>query len=45
MEKKFRITPSAGFYLKTFHVLPNEVKATGPKNYIQKNDVLEFIKT
>lgn len=32
--KKFKIAPSAGFYLKTFQVLPSEVKASGPKNYI-----------
>jgi pyruvate/2-oxoglutarate dehydrogenase complex dihydrolipoamide acyltransferase (E2) component len=43
-EKKFRITPSAGFYLKTYQVLPSEVKASGPKTYIQKGDVLSFVK-
>ena len=39
-EEKFKITPSAGYYLRTFEVLPSEVKASGPKNYIQKGDVL-----
>lgn len=29
--------------MKTFKILPNEVKPTGPKNYIQKGDVKSFI--
>jgi hypothetical protein len=33
-EKNFRIAPSAGFYLKTYQVLPSEIKASGPKAYI-----------
>jgi len=44
LEHSFRITPSAAYYLKTFQILPNEVKATGPKSYIQKGDVKKFIK-
>ena len=39
-----QIAPSAGYYLQTYHILPNEVKPTGPKNFILKGDVLEFIK-
>lgn len=43
LESKFKIAPSASYYLKTYHILPTEVKATGPKNFIQKGDVLKFI--
>lgn len=41
--KKFKIAPAASFYLKTYQVLPSEVKASGPKSMIQKGDVLSFI--
>jgi hypothetical protein len=42
-ESSFRITPSAAYYLKTYKILPSEVKPTGPKSYIQKGDVKGFI--
>ncbi|CDW83261.1 dihydrolipoyllysine-residue acetyltransferase component 1 of pyruvate dehydrogenase mitochondrial-like [Stylonychia lemnae] len=44
-ESSYLIAPSAGFYLKSYQVLPSEVKASGPKNLIQKGDVLSFIKS
>jgi pyruvate/2-oxoglutarate dehydrogenase complex dihydrolipoamide acyltransferase (E2) component len=43
LESKYKIAPSAGYYLKTYQILPSEVKASGPKNFIQKGDVLSFI--
>lgn len=39
----YKVAPSAGFYMRTYRVLPSEVKASGPKGYIQKGDVLEFV--
>jgi pyruvate/2-oxoglutarate dehydrogenase complex dihydrolipoamide acyltransferase (E2) component len=29
--------------MKTYEVMPSEVAATGPKNFIQKGDVLSYI--
>ena len=43
-ESNYLIAPSAGWYLHSYKILPNEVKGSGPKNLIQKGDVLEFIK-
>jgi len=40
---KFKISPSAGWWLRTYMILPNEVKSTGPKGYILKGDVLAHI--
>ena len=39
----FKISPSAGWWLRTYMVLPNEVKSTGPKGYLLKGDVLQYI--
>ena len=41
---KFKITPSAGWWLRSYGVLPSQVSASGPKNYIQKYDVVKYIK-
>lgn len=40
---QYKVAPSAGFYMRTYRVMPSEVKASGPKGYIQKGDVLEFV--
>ena len=39
----FKISPSAGWWLRTYMVLPTEVKSTGPKGYLLKGDVLKHI--
>ena len=39
---KFKIAPAAGGYLRRFGVLPSQVKATGPKGHVLKQDVLTF---
>lgn len=38
------ISPSANFYMRSYFVLPSEVKGSGPKHIIQKEDVLKFVK-
>jgi pyruvate/2-oxoglutarate dehydrogenase complex dihydrolipoamide acyltransferase (E2) component len=40
---KYLVAPAAGWWMRTYQVLPSEVKATGPKGYILKGDVLEHI--
>jgi pyruvate/2-oxoglutarate dehydrogenase complex dihydrolipoamide acyltransferase (E2) component len=40
---QYKVAPSAGFYMRTYGVLPSEVPASGPKGYIQKGDVLDFV--
>jgi len=39
----FKVSPAAGFYMRTYRVMPSEVAASGPKGYILKSDVLEYI--
>lgn len=39
----FKVAPSAGFYMRTYRVLPSELTPSGPKGYIQKGDVLAFV--
>jgi pyruvate/2-oxoglutarate dehydrogenase complex dihydrolipoamide acyltransferase (E2) component len=39
----YRVAPAAGWWMRTYQVLPSEVKATGPKGFILKGDVLEYI--
>ena len=41
---KFKISPAAGWWLRSYAVLPSQVSASGPKGYIQKGDVLKHIK-
>ena len=41
---KFKVSPSAGWWLRSYGVLPSQVTASGPKDYIQKGDVLKYIK-
>ena len=38
-----KVAPAAGWWMRTYMVLPSEVKATGPKGYILKGDVLAHI--
>jgi pyruvate/2-oxoglutarate dehydrogenase complex dihydrolipoamide acyltransferase (E2) component len=38
------ISPSAGFYMRSYFILPSEVNGSGPKHIILKEDVLKFIK-
>ena len=40
---KYLVAPAAGWWMRTYQVLPSEVKATGPKGYILKGDVLNHI--
>jgi hypothetical protein len=37
---QFNIAPAAGWWLRTYMILPTEVKSTGPKGFILKGDVL-----
>jgi len=39
----YKISPSAGWWLRTYMILPTEVKPTGPKGYLLKGDVLKHI--
>jgi hypothetical protein len=39
----FKIAPSAGWWMRTYMVMPSELKPTGPKGFILKSDVLEHI--
>jgi len=39
----FKVAPAAGWWMRTYLILPSEVKATGPKGFILKGDVLEHI--
>ena len=39
----FKVAPSAGWWMRTYMVMPKEVAATGPKGFILKSDVLEHI--
>jgi hypothetical protein len=40
---KFNISPSAGLWLRTYMILPTEVKSTCPKGYILRGDILAHI--
>ena len=40
----FKVSPAAGWWLRSYGVLPSQVAATGPKGYIVKGDVLKVIK-
>jgi hypothetical protein len=40
---KYLVAPAAGWWMRTYHVLPSEVTATGPKGFILKGDVLAHI--
>jgi len=42
---KFRVSPAAGWWLRSYGVLPSQVPATGPKGFIIKGDVLNHINT
>jgi len=39
-----KVSPAAGWWMRTYLILPTELKATGPKGYITKGDVLAHIK-
>jgi hypothetical protein len=38
-----KISPAAGFYMRTYFIMPDEITPTGPKGYITKTDVLDFV--
>ena len=40
---KHKVSPAAGAWMRAYMVLPTEVKATGPKGYIIKEDVMTHI--
>ena len=40
----FKVSPAAGWWLRSYGVLPSQVAPTGPKGYIVKGDVLKVIK-
>ena len=42
---RFKVSPAAGWWLRSYGVLPSQVAATGPKGYIVKGDVLKLIKS
>ena len=42
---KFKISPAAGWWLRSYGVLPSQVPASGPKGYILKGDVVKHVKT
>lgn len=40
---KYLVAPAAGWWMRTYQILPSEVTATGPKGFILKGDVLAHI--
>ena len=38
-----KVAPAAGWWMRTYMILPSEVKTTGPKGFILKGDVLDHI--
>jgi hypothetical protein len=42
-DPKNKIGPAAGWYMRTYLIMPAEVKASGPKGFIVKGDVLAHI--
>ena len=42
--EKFKVAPAAGWWMRTYGVLPSEVEQTGPRGYIIKGDVLKVIR-
>ena len=41
---KFKVAPAAGWWMRSYGVLPSQLTASGPKGYIVKGDVLKHIK-
>lgn len=39
----FKVAPSAGWWMRTYMVMPSEITATGPKGFILKSDVVNHI--
>ena len=42
---KLKVSPAAGWWMRSYGVLPSKLTATGPKGYLVKGDVLKYIKT
>ena len=41
----FKVAPAAGWWMRLYEVLPSQLKASGPRGYITKTDILEYIST
>ena len=41
--KNMKVAPSTWFYFLNYGVLPSQVKATGPRGYLTKADLINFI--
>ena len=41
--KNLKVAPSTWFYFLNYRVLPSQVKATGPRGYLTKADLINFI--
>jgi hypothetical protein len=41
--KNIKVAPSTWFYFLNYGVLPSQVKATGPRGYLTKADLINFI--
>ncbi len=39
-----KISPAAGWWLRAYNVQASAVQASGPKGYMLKGDVLQYIK-
>ena len=39
----FKVSPAASWWMRSYGVLPSQIKATGPRGYHTKGDVLAFI--
>ena len=42
---KLKVSPAAGWWMRSYGVLPSQIKATGPKGYFVKGDVLQYIQS
>lgn len=42
-DSKLKVSPAAGAWMRAYMVFPTEVKATGPKGFIVKEDVMSHV--